>query len=150
MYAGFMQVSTKDDLEYCKNLIKMSDYARYLQCGFYPPAIPYYALEAELRHIHHHVSEEMIGHIRYAWWREAMDTLGAAHQQHPVLKMLAASGIEKELLVQLVDSYREAYPALPEHPPELPVADVRWAKAGQVIAAHKGARWRLLLKLLII
>ena len=61
-----MQISTTDHLEYCKQLIKKHNYARYLQLAFAPErvkgsVIGYYALDAELKHIHHHVSEEMIG-----------------------------------------------------------------------------------------
>lgn len=150
-----MQVSTSENFQYCKNLIKTHDYTRYLQCAFAPEPLRaqvygYYALNAELRHIHHHVSEEMIGHIRYAWWREAMDQLGSPHQQHPVLQALAGSGMEKKLLVQLVDCYREAYPAMPEQVPQYPIDDARWNKAGQVIAAHHGSRVWLLLKLLVV
>lgn len=145
-----MKVSTSADRKYCQNLIKTHDDARYLQCAFDKTAIPYYALEAELKHIHHHVEEEMLGHIRYAWWREALDRLGAPDQRHPVLQELAQSGIAKEQLIALVDAYREAYPALPENPPELPVTNARWHKAGRIIAAHRGARWRLILKLLFV
>lgn len=150
-----MQNSTKDDQEYCKNLIRMGGDERLLQLHFLPPglqqqAMAYYALEAELRHVHDHVSEEMIGHIRYAWWREAMDRLGAADQQHPVLRMLKDSNIDTALLIALIDSYREAYPELPANPPQLAIDDARYRKAGETIAGHKGARWRLLVKLLFV
>lgn len=134
-------------------MIKTHDYARYLQCAFYPPAIPYYALNAELRHIHHHVSEEMIGHIRYAWWQESIDAIAEGKpRDHPVLQSLAASGIDNSLLVKLAESYREAWPELPQNPPELAVEDARWQKAGQIIAAHgcKKNRLFLLVKLIFI
>jgi hypothetical protein len=149
MYAGLMEVSTSDNLEYCKNLIKTHDYGRYLQCAFAPETIPYYALDAELKHIHHHVSEEMIGHIRYAWWAENIDALPVA-RQHPVLQALAAVGIEKLLLMQLVDHYREAWPDLPKNPPELNIDNVRWNNAGRIIKNHQGAKWRLVFKLLFV
>lgn len=151
MYAGFMQDSTSENLNYCKNLIKTQAYARFLQCAFAPEAIPYYALDAELRHIHDHVKEEMIGHIRYAWWREELDKLGQAHQQHPVLQMLATSGIAKEALITLVDAYRDAWPNLPEHTPELEIKNPRWKKAGGIIAANKlKPRWWLVMRLLFV
>ncbi len=152
MYADSMQDSTSENLDYCKNLIKTQDYARFLQCGFYPAALPYYALDAELRHIHDHVREEMIGHIRYAWWQESVVAIGEGKaREHPVLRALAASGIENALLVQLVESYREAWPELPQHPPELPVEDARWHKAGRIIEAHGAKpRWWLLLRLLLL
>ncbi len=152
MYAGFMQDSTSENLDYCKNLIKTQDYARFLQCAFAPEAIPYYALDAELRHIHDHVSEEMIGHIRYAWWQESLVAIGEGKpRQHPVLLMLAASRISNDALIKLVESYREAWPELPKNPPELEVNNARWQKAGRVIAANKTKpRWWLVMKLLIV
>ena len=148
MYAVCMENSS---LTYCKDMVRKMDYARYLQCAFAPEAIPYYALVAELKHIHDHVSEEMIGHIRYAWWQEAVEALGSGSpRQHPVILSLAASGISKTLLVKLVESYREAWPELPQNPPELAVDNPRWQKAGRIIANHKGAKWQLAFKLLFV
>ena len=138
-------------LSYCKDMVRKHDYARYLQCAFVPHAYAYYALMAELAHIHDHVSEEMIGHIRYAWWREQLDQLGAAHQQHPVLQALSASGIARETLTLLVDCYREAWPELPQNPPELEVDDPRWKKVDKIIATHGNrSRWWLVVKLFLL
>lgn len=137
-------------LSYCKDMVRGHDYARYLQCAFAPQTYAYYALEAELAHIHQHVSEEMIGHIRYAWWQESMDALREGKpRQHPVLLALAESGIANEVLVKLVESYREAWPELPEYPPELEVNDARWRRAGDIIAKHTGPRWWLVVRLLL-
>ena len=159
MYADSMQVSTSENTEYCKNLIKTHDYARYLQCAFLPEimrdaAYGYYALDAELAHVHHVVSEEMIGHIRYAWWQESIEGLNTpAQRQHPVLLTLAGSGIEQEALA-LVISYREVYPELPEVARALEFDNEKWRRAGQVIAAHgqrygNGAKLWLIIKLLL-
>jgi phytoene/squalene synthetase len=152
MYAHSMQVSTSENLDYCKNLIKAQDYVRFLQCAFAPHAYSYYALMAELAHIHDHVSEEMIGHIRYAWWQESIVAIGEGKpRQHPVLLMLAESNIDNALLIQLVESYREAWPELPQNPPELAVDNPRWKEAARIIAAH-GAKpkWWLLVKLMCV
>ncbi len=133
-----MEDSTSDPIQYCKNLIKTHDYPRYLQCAFAPEAIPYYALDAELKHIHQHVSEEMIGHIRYAWWRESLDALAEGKpRQHPVLVALADGGIAPATLTALVDRYREAWPEMPENPPELTVDNVCWQRAESIIARHR-------------
>jgi phytoene synthase len=151
-----MKNSTKEDRDYCKNLIRMSVNARHLQLAFLPEDIKskaeaYYALDAELKHVHLHVSEEMIGHIRFAWWREAMDKIkSGVKMEHPVMRMLADSGIETEKLIALVDSYREAYPQMPEHPPELLVDHAKWNKAGRIIANHKGSHLGLIFRLLFI
>ena len=154
-----MQNSTEENLNYCKNLIRTVANARRLQLAFLPPelatrATAYYALDAELRHIHQHVSEEMIGHIRYAWWREAMDHIAAGKpQQHPVLITLAESGIEKDTLTALVDVYRETWPELPSHTPELAINHARWNKAGEIISRHRakhGSHLGLIVRLLLV
>lgn len=153
-----MENSRKESIEYCKNLIRIVANDKLLQLHFLPPAereraLAYYGLEAELMHIHSHVSEEMIGHIRYAWWREAMDQLGSPHQQHPVLQLLAGSDIEKDVLITLVDDYREAYPAFPAHPRAYPTQQARFLRAGKIIENHRQRhgsyrKWWLLLKLM--
>ena len=138
-------------LSYCKDMVRKYDYARYLQCAFAPTAYAYYALAAELAHIHDHVSEEMIGHIRYAWWQESIVAIGEGKpHQHPVLLMLAESGISNELLVKLVECYREAWPELPKNPPELEVADARWQKAGRIISKHRGGKITLIFNMLFV
>lgn len=150
-----MQNSTKENLEYSKNLIRIVANERRLQLSFLPPelqkkAIAYYGLDAELKHVHQHVSEEMIGHIRYAWWREELDKLGEAHQKHPVLALLAESGLPVTQLIALVDSYRDVWPQLPAHPPELAIGHARYNKAGEVIAKHRGGKLSLIFKLLFV
>ena len=138
-------------LSYCKDIVRKYDYARYLQCAFAPHAYSYYALMAELAHIHDHVSEEMIGHIRYAWWQESMDALAEGKPRgHPVLQALAESGIDNAMLIKLVEAYREAWPNLPEKPAELPMNNLRWIRAGEIIKHHTGAKWWLLMKLLLV
>jgi len=154
-----MKDSTSDNLAYCKNLVKTQDYPRFLQCAFLPEALQvvaysYYALDAELRHIHQHVTEEMIGHIRYAWWSESVEALPIA-RQHPVLMALSQTSIDQSILVKLVESYREIYPGMPLDAPELVIENARWQKAGHIIAKHrarheKNARLWLIVKLLFV
>lgn len=158
MYALSMKDSTKDALLYCKNLIKNHDDATYLQLAFLPeerqqPAIAYYALNAELKHIHHHVSEEMIGHIRFAWWQEQVEAITQdVVRGHPVLQEIAASGVAIDSCAALVEAYREAYPAMLNNPPVLDIPEEyrRWHKAGRVIAEHRGGRKSLIFKLLFV
>jgi len=155
MYAECMKVSTRDDLDYCKDLIKKHDHARIMQCMFLPEgerhsAFAYYALKAELEHIHDHVSQEMIGHIRYAFWAESVEQLPANPRSHPVIRALADSGIASETLSQLVENYREAYPDLPKDPPELVLEHKKWNKAGEIIRRHKGGPLLLIIKLLFV
>ncbi len=167
-----------DYIDYCRKMVREHDYPRFLQCAFLPEkeqlkAFSYYALEAELRHIHHHVSEEMIGHIRYAWWREEIEKSGNnLSSKHPVLKALAAVSIDKEIILRLVEKYHEAWPEIPhssdsaeryEIPPEFCTVDEitksafnnnsPWQKAGRKIDNHKarygeGFLWWLVIKLL--
>lgn len=127
------------------------DYAHYLQCAFAPELYPLFALNCELIHVHHSVSEEMLGHIRYAWWAE---TVAAFDKKHPVIEALAASGIPQDKLLALVNTYREAYPEMPANVEPLlddaiSLSDkTRWNKAANIIKTHTGGRLTLLAKLL--
>ena len=144
--------------------------------SFYVPAphrdniLALYGLDAELVRVHGAVTEEVNGHIRYAWWQEALDGIQAGKKPHahPVIEALAPlfrQGIfTHEMLSELVMHYRSTFPAMPEpsladrmvsdyierHCPEiLPV----WKRVHARIADHRqryGKRrnaW-LLLKLL--
>lgn len=150
-----MTNSTTDNANYCKELVKKLDYPRYLQCAFATEYFPLFALNCELRHVHHAVSEEMIGHIRYAWWAESVETLA---REHPVLQALKWANYPTENLLTLVNHYREAYPEQPQHTDvvlnsilSLPAKDkARFDKAGQVITNHQGGRLTLLVKLLFV
>lgn len=145
----------------------------FLRSLFVPPEsreklLAAYALVVELDKIHANVSEEMIGHIRYAWWQEMLESLyaGKATQGHPVLEalvpLIASGRLPKEVLMPLVEAYRAAYP---EPPPEKNaiVRDItlalipepqKWLKADGIIIKHQkyyGARLRgwLAVKLLL-
>ena len=68
--------------DYCADLVRRLDYDRFLMSLFVPqterPALlAVCALNAELAQVRSLVSEEMIGHIRLAWWQEALEA-GAA------------------------------------------------------------------------
>ncbi|NBX04347.1 MAG: hypothetical protein EBR02_09895 [Alphaproteobacteria bacterium] len=134
---------------------------RFLQAMFVPPparevVIAIYALEMELAHVHGMVKEEMIGHIRYAWWGEAIEGLfdGQPARGHPVLEALRPYIIDAKIpkadLLALVAAYREAFPQLPQNGAQLadgvvektlealsPKSIKRWARAGKIIAKHR-------------
>jgi phytoene/squalene synthetase len=76
--------------------VRAADYERFLAAQLAPaakrPAL--YALTAlntELARIAETVSEPLLGHIRLAWWREALEEIaaGAAPRNHPVMLALA-------------------------------------------------------------
>ncbi len=68
-------------LSYCGHEVRKHDRDRFLTSLFVPPRraqalLAVYALNTELAHIRDAVSEEeTIGHIRLAWWQEAIEAL---------------------------------------------------------------------------
>jgi phytoene/squalene synthetase len=77
--------------------VREADYDRFLAIQLAPPAARagLYAVTAfhgELARIAETVSEPLIGHIRLAWWREALEEIEAAKtpRNHPVVLALAA------------------------------------------------------------
>jgi NADH dehydrogenase [ubiquinone] 1 alpha subcomplex assembly factor 6 len=164
------------NLSYCANLVRAHDKDQFLRCLFVPAAqreamFALFALNAELTHIHHVVTEEMMAQIRYAWWEEGVNALytGEVPRAHPVLQALASlvMHLPQYMMIALIESYRTHYPELPPdnnaRMDELslqllqqlcPQAEPAWGKAGNIIEKHRtryGARgnnW-LTLKLLI-
>ncbi len=117
---------------------------RFLQSLFLPePArarvLALLALDAELSHVRAHVTEEMLGHIRYAWWEESLQM--EKPRQHPVLIAIAEHQLTSPAL-QLAQKHRAVYPdALQESvdvsaliPAE---SQAVWKKAGEIIARHR-------------
>ncbi len=77
-------------------VVRAADYERFLAAQLAPaakrPALyALTALNAELARIAETVSEPLLGHIRLAWWREALEEIaaGAAPRNHPVMLALA-------------------------------------------------------------
>ena len=77
--------------------VRSQDYDRFLCIQLAPPARrpALYALTAfsiELARIAETVSEPLLGHVRLAWWREALEELAAnaVPRNHPVVRALAA------------------------------------------------------------
>jgi phytoene synthase len=161
---------------YCAEMVRAHDRDLYALALFTPePAranlLILYALATELAHIPRMVSEEMIGHIRYAWWRETLEGLyaGTPRPGHPILEALAPllPILPQENLMALVEAYATPYPEPPQGEAAAlvplswaliaataPRAVTPWQKAHRIIARHhekhgrKRASW-LMLKLLI-
>jgi len=165
-------------LSYCGQEVRRHDRDRFLLSLFVPAGpredlLAVYALNVELAHIRRAVREEMLGHIRHAWWEEAVEALyvGAPPREQPVLQALAPlikeGHLPHDALFPLVEEYRRHFPAPP------PDIDVRlealsvmllqricpdalpdWRRANDIITKHRaryGARWNgwLAFKLLL-
>ncbi len=164
-----MIFTTTETLSYYTSLVKTQRRDEFLAAMFLPASmreavIAIYALDIELEHVHHVVTEEMMGHIRYAWWHENIELLpSGVVNDHPVLQALAKINIAPESLLSIVTAYREHFP---EHPPEIDAiiknvidsyvsGNKKWKKASNIISNHrrkygeKRYNW-LLIKLLFV
>jgi phytoene/squalene synthetase len=170
-----MQISTTQNPTYCEDMVREHYYGAYLACMLAPevvrPALfAIYALQVELAHVHHAVREEMIGHIRYAWWQEGVESLQnpAQPRAHPVFDALYAAKVPPALLLPVVVVFREAFPEHPENEKQLadsaatalleqrePAAVQAWQQSLRTVDAHRARhgdqrRWWLLLKLMML
>lgn len=143
-----------ESLTYCTQAVR--DHARdcFLLCLFAPAdhreaLLTIYALDVEMVHVRRAVTEEMLGHIRYAWWQEGLEAIAAGQppREHPVLQAAHAMGLVP-LLLPLAETYRAHYPALPPAGPaddlalsllreRCPQAEEGWKKAHAVIQRHR-------------
>lgn len=101
-----------------------------------------YAFDRELARIPHAVSETLVGEIRFAWWREALEEIdaGAPPRAHPVVVALAETarrrGLKLAELEPLIDLHARAlYPE-----PFANEAEVRDWLAGAASLAGAAAR----------
>jgi 15-cis-phytoene synthase len=154
---------------YLLQMVRNHNRDRFLQSLFVPePArdavLAVYSLDAELAHVRAHVSEEMLAHIRYAWWEESLADIAAGKKprEHPVLLAIAENNLGAAGLA-LAQKYRAAYPDAPmENIADESVAlliptnvQMLWDKAGRIITKHRtrhGKKWNgwLAFKLLCI
>jgi phytoene/squalene synthetase len=178
MYAAIhkisMRKSVKPSLSYCGQEVYVNDRDHFLRCLFIPEDqreafFCLYALNIELARVHTVVSEEMIGHIRYAWWFEAVEEIyetGKAKGQ-PVLQALEQLKLPQSVVTPLIIRYREHFPEIPCDIDEIvdtlaldlvrqrcPEMEARWVTVEQLIAKHRqrfGRRFHvwLIFKLLI-
>lgn len=143
-----MQNTTRENDRYCFRLARDGNRALFLRCLFLPePArcamLAVAALDTELAHVKHAVSEELLGHMRHAWWCESLAELAQTGKAraHPVLLALAATDLPREPLLKLAQAYGDAYPAVPENAAAMveslaPADAPGWKKAGNIIAEH--------------
>ncbi len=146
--------TTENNADYI-NSVKIQRRDWFLAALFLPVSIrdavlAIYALDVELEHVHHVVKEEMIGHIRYAWWQEKIEALRSAAptEGHPLLQALAVSNIAVEMLLPIVTAYRESFPEYPAGSDEIVMNVARsylannahtkkWEKATAMITTHR-------------
>ncbi len=130
------------------SLVKTSRRDQFLAAMFLPPdmrenVIAIYAFDIELEHVHHVVKEEMMGHIRYAWWQEAVEQLineGRAREQ-PLLQALAKLTVPLDFLLPIIAAYRENYPNSPVGIEKIVQEAIENSMAAY--PAHKGIKkWR--------
>jgi phytoene/squalene synthetase len=167
-----MIFTTPETFGYYAGLVKTQRRGWFRAAMFLPQdlreaVLAIYSLDIELEHVHHVVKEEMMGHIRYAWWQESIEALQrGVVRDHPLLQALAKITIKLELLLPIIGAYRESFPEYPKNTDSL-VEDVlknylgkdpgiaKWKKANAIIASHhikygqKYDSW-LLIKLLLI
>lgn len=143
------------------NHLYKQDRDLFLRALFVPPEprealMVFYTLKHELALIYDKVREEMIGHIRYAWWQERLEALydGTAPKGHPLLEALFVhvqqGNMPKEVVVRLVEAHREHFPNRPlEEEVSLTSLSVRllehisssaiepWRRADAIIKTHR-------------
>lgn len=106
-----MRYSSGMTIPYSAQLLRTRSYRRYL-CALAAPTevrevwFALLAFQQEVAHISEVVSEEMVGFIRYAWWRDALEKKVAAG--HPVLDVLVKAPLPTERLIAMVDAYEKA------------------------------------------
>ncbi|MDE3060315.1 MAG: squalene/phytoene synthase family protein [Pseudomonadota bacterium] len=163
------------NLSYCAELVLKEDHDGFLAALFVPAPerealLALAALNVELAHVREAVHEEMIGHIRYAWWQETIEAMyrGQPRQGQPVLEALmplVTSGqLPQDALMALVTRYRDAFPDAPQGVDTvmeellaallMPKAAANWRRARGKIVCHRqryGKGWNgwLAIKLLI-
>ena len=143
----------KPTLSYCGTEVYKDDRDRFLAALFIPaPSREAFfclcALNLELARIPTIVSEEMIGHIRYAWWQESIEEIysGGKVKGQPVLRALAETKLPQHVVMKLVTIYRDSFP---ESPPDVdaifqslvqtlcPEAEKSWRTAQSIIRKHR-------------
>ena len=160
----------KPSLSYCGQEVYANNRDHFLRCLFIPQDqreafFCLYALNIELARIHTVVSEEMIGHIRYAWWFEAMEEIyetGKAKGQ-PVLQALEQLKLPQALVTPLIIRYREHFPEIPCDIGNIldalaldlvrqrcPESETRWVKNQTLIARHRARYGKRFYPLLVI
>ncbi len=106
-------------LSYCAELVRTHDRNRYL-CALSAPAaareawMAVFAFSYEIASIADKVGEEMVGFVRYAWWRETLASIyaGRPPHGHPLAQALApvvsSHKLSKQYFDALIDAHEKA------------------------------------------
>ncbi|KZT56369.1 hypothetical protein CALCODRAFT_406540, partial [Calocera cornea HHB12733] len=115
--------SLKQADEYCLSLTKQTDYPAFLTSYFYPgvarPAFyALHAFHAEIAQVRRKVSKEILGEMRYTWWRDAVKSIIAGTPpQHPVCLALSRAhqlhALQPYHLNRLITAYSQPLPPVP-------------------------------------
>lgn len=109
------------NMNHCLAELRCHDYYRYLWAICAPAASRHdvaalLAWVMEIESIPTKVSEELIAHMRFAWWREVLDELFAGkppRQGHPVIEalapMIAAGKVQRETMDAVIDKTAERF-----------------------------------------
>lgn len=103
-------------LSYCEEFIRTHDRNRYL-CTLSAPAaareawFAVFAFSYEIASIADKVGEEMVGFVRYAWWRETLTAIyaGKPPRGHPLAEALAVMVTSHRLSKQHFDAIIDAH-----------------------------------------
>lgn len=102
------------DFPYCETFVREQDRDRYLCAVCMPPVVrgrwcAVFAFDIEIRSIAAKTGEELVGFVRYAWWREAVGNMGnVTPAPHPVLAALAEFAVPKDALIAIIDAHQQA------------------------------------------
>lgn len=112
-------------LSYCAEFVRMHDRNRYL-CTLSAPGsvreawFAIFAFSYEIASIADKVGEEMVGFVRYAWWRETLASIyaGKPPRGHPLAETLAlyTAQLSKQYFDVIIDAHEKALAE--QHPKE--------------------------------
>lgn len=101
----------KKNLSYIENLVRDSDYDRFMLSMFLPATVradvwAVLAFNHEIAKTREVVSESTLGHIRLQWWRESIAEIyeGKKIKEHEVIQPLAEAIIRHDLPRELFDN----------------------------------------------
>src|ERR1700687_5998139 len=107
---------SREAAEFCAELVRIHDFARYASALFVPAAqrralLAIYASNVEISRVREQVSQPLPGEIRLQWWTDML--AGAAHgsaEGNPVaaevLLAIRTGGLPVERLSRLIDEHQ--------------------------------------------
>jgi NADH dehydrogenase [ubiquinone] 1 alpha subcomplex assembly factor 6 len=106
-----MATALDSDITHCMDMVRINDRARYMTTlyapdGARPKLWALHAFNIELSRVREQVSEAMLGEIRLAWWREAVEGIYAGQpRKHPVVAAMVGlqDDVPRPLLESMID-----------------------------------------------